>query len=487
MTVLALRLSAYANGVSRLHMRVSRHMWRRLWPELPEEEIPITSITNGVHPRTWISHDMQDLLDRYFGPRFREEPTWLDVWKRIERVSDEELWRTHERRRERLVAFARTRLKQQLARRGMIDSEVAVAEDALSPYSLTISFARRFATYKRANLILDDPDRLIRLLANNEQPIQLIFAGKAHPHDLEGKEIIREIIHFAARPEVRSRVVFLEDYDIGIARYLVSGSDLWLNTPRRPLEASGTSGMKAAMNGALNLSVLDGWWDEGYRPDVGWAIGRGEEYADHALQDEVESKAIYDLLEREIIPLFHTRGRDGLPREWIHRMKAAMSEVGSRFNSHRMLMEYSQRFYLPALHSYEELRGDGYAQARTLAGYVHRLRAAWERVRVSQITLPDGAFMKVGDRITPDVRVDLAGLEPEDVQVQLYYGALTAKGEIVEPRQQEMQVASRRDGAAGYTTEIRCAATGRQGFTVRVLPRHPHLIHPYLPGLIRWG
>ena len=487
MTVLALRLSAYTNGVSRLHMHVSRHLWRRLWPELPEEEIPITSVTNGVHPRTWISHDMQDLLDRFFGPRFREEPTWLDVWKRIERVSDEELWRTHERRRERLVAFARTRLKQQLTRRGMIDSEVAVAEDALSPYSLTISFARRFATYKRANLILDDPDRLIRLLSNNEQPIQLIFAGKAHPHDLEGKEIIREIIHFASRPEVRSRVVFLEDYDIGIARYLVTGSDLWLNAPRRPLEASGTSGMKAAMNGALNLSVLDGWWDEGYRPDVGWAIGRGEEYADHDLQDEVESKAIYDLLEREIIPLFYTRGRDGLPREWIHRMKAAMSAVGSRFNSHRMLMEYSQRFYLPALRSYEEFCQDGYAQARALSGYVHRLIGAWSRVRVSQITLPDGAFMKVGDRINPDVWVDLAGLEPEDVQVQLYYGALTAKGEIVDAHQQEMQVSGRKNGSAGYTTEIRCAETGRQGFTVRILPRHASLIHPYLPGLIRWG
>ncbi len=487
MTVLALRLSAYANGVSRLHMHVSRRLWRRLWPELPEEEIPITAVTNGVHPRTWISHDMQDLLDRFFGPRFREEPTWLEVWKRIERVSDEELWRTHERRRERLVAFARTRLKQQLLRRGLADADVAVAEDALSPYALTISFARRFATYKRANLILEDPDRLIRLLADNDRPIQLIFAGKAHPHDLEGKEIIKEIIHFASQPEVRSRVVFLEDYDISIARYLVSGSDLWLNAPRRPLEASGTSGMKASMNGVLNISVLDGWWEEAYRPEVGWAIGRGEEYIDHEMQDEVESKAIYDLLEREIIPLFYTRGRDGLPREWIRRMKAAMHWVGSRFNSHRMLMEYAERFYMPALSNYDQFSLDGYARAREVAAYLRRLQTAWNRVRVTQITLPDGAFMKVGDRITPNARIDLGGLDPQDVRVELYYGSLTTKGEILEPRQQEMLPAGRQDGMVEYATEIQCSVTGRQGFTVRVVPQHPHLVQSFIPGLIKWG
>jgi starch phosphorylase len=476
MTVLALRLSAYANGVSRMHQRVSQHLWRKLWPELPEEEIPITSITNGVHPRTWISHDMQDLLDRYFGPRFREDPTYLDIWKRIERVSDEELWRTHERRRERLVAFGRDRLKQQLIRRGAVSSELTVAEDVLSPYALTISFARRFATYKRGNLLMRDPDRLIRLLADNGRPIQLIFAGKAHPHDLEGKEMIKEIVHFASRPEVRSRVVFLEDYDITIARYLVSGSDLWLNTPRRPLEASGTSGMKAAMNGVLNISVLDGWWAEGYRPEVGWAIGRGEEYDDLELQDEVESKAVYDLLEREIIPLFYTRGRDGLPREWIRRMKASMSRVGSQFNSHRMLLEYSSRF-----------SRERYSWARELAAYMQKLRAAWDRIRITRITLPDGAFLKVGDRITPNASIDLGGLSPEDVQVELYYGLLSAQGGIVQPQRQEMLPAGQRDGVTEYAAEIRCSDSGRQGYTVRVLPRHLHLVHPFIPHLIRWG
>jgi glycogen phosphorylase len=261
LTVLALRLSAFCNGVSRLHGVVSRRMWRRIWPSLPIDEVPITHITNGVHPRTWIGHDMIDLLDRYFGPEFLDAPTNLDIWDRIDRVSDEELWRTHERRRERMVAFARMRLQQQLERRGVTNSELSRSANALSPSTLTISFARRFATYKRADLLLSDPERLMKLLTNNERPVQMIFAGKAHPHDLAGKEIIKRIVHFASDPRVASRVVFLEDYDMTMSHYLTSGSDLWLNTPRRPLEASGTSGMKAAMNGTLNISILDGWWD----------------------------------------------------------------------------------------------------------------------------------------------------------------------------------------------------------------------------------
>jgi len=349
MTVLALRLAAYANGVARLHGAVSREMWQGLWPALPVAEIPIGHITNGVHPRTWVSNNMVDLLDRYFGPHFEEQPTDLAIWNRMDRISDEELWRTHERRRERLVSFARDRIRRQLKRNGATENRIHEAEDALSPYTFTISFARRFATYKRATLLFRDPARLLRLLQDADRPIQLIFAGKAHPHDLPGKDLIREIVHFAEEHDVVSRIVFLEDYDMTMSRYLTSGADLWLNTPRRPLEASGTSGMKAAMNGVLNCSVMDGWWDEAYKPDIGWAIGRGEQYDDSNLQDDVESKALYDLLEREIVPLFYQRGRDGLPREWIKRMKTCMREIGQSMSSHRMLMDYANSFYFPAL------------------------------------------------------------------------------------------------------------------------------------------
>jgi starch phosphorylase len=321
LTVLALKMAAYANGVARLHGVVSRDMWKDMWPGLPIDEIPIGHVTNGVHPRTWISSGMLELLDRYFGPQFEDKPTDLAIWERMSRISDEELWRTHERRRERLVAFVRERIRRQYERTGATERRIRQAEAALSPYTLTICFARRFATYKRGNLLLRDPERLLRLVRDNDHPIQLIFAGKAHPHDMPGKELIREIIHFADKYDVSSRIVFVENYDMIVAKYLTSGGDVWLNTPRRPMEASGTSGMKAALNGVLNCSVMDGWWDEAYTPDVGWSIGQGEQYKDEKLQDDIESNALYDLLERDIIPLFYQRGRDGLPREWIKMMK----------------------------------------------------------------------------------------------------------------------------------------------------------------------
>ncbi len=507
LTVLAMRLSAYNNGVSRLHGEVSRSLWRRIWPSLPLAEIPVTHVTNGVHPRTWVTHDMIDLLDRYFGPEFHDSPTNLEIWDRIDRISDEELWRTHERRRERMVAFARQRLQGQLERRGVANSALAHGAAALSPYTLTLCFARRFAAYKRADLLLSDPERLTGLLTNNERPIQMIFAGKAHPHDLAGKEIIKRIVHFASEPRVRSRIVFLEDYDMTVSRYLTSGSDLWLNTPRRPQEASGTSGMKAAMNGVLNVSVLDGWWDEafgaptdtpadafvstpataGASVPIGWAVGRGEEYDDTSLQDEVESKALYDLLEREIIPLFYARGMDGLPREWIRRMKASMREVGRRFSSHRMLLEYAGRFYEPAARNAKAFAERGFAVSRDLAGYLDRLRRAWDALRIEELSSPSDPIRSVGDIISVKVRIFLAGLSPEDIGVELYYGPLSSQGEIEEPRRQEMSPCGREGGSALYCVDVPCDRTGRQGFTMRVLPRHAALVHPFLPGLVKWG
>lgn len=491
MTVLALKLSTYANGVSSLHGKVSKKMWRKLWPGLPVEEVPIIAITNGVHPRTWISHDMLDLLDRYFGPAFNEKPMELDIWKRMERISDEELFRTHERRRERLVVFTRHRLKAQLEGRGNSTAQIEAVEGALSPYALTISFARRFATYKRANLLLKSPERLIKLLSDNEQPIQLIFAGKAHPHDLEGKELIKEIIHFTGKPEVRSRIIFLEDYDMTIARYLVSGSDLWLNTPLRPMEASGTSGMKAAFNSVLNLSVLDGWWAEAFSPDCGWAIGQGEEYENKALQDEIEGKALYDLLEREIIPMFYNRGRDGLPREWIKRMKNSMSMAGRGFSSHRMLMEYSDKFYLPALANYEAFSGKGFTRAKEVAEYIDRVQSHWGIIKVEHSRVTGDRRRRIGEKLKVTAMVDLGPLSADDVLVELYFGPLSPGGEISRARRMGMKLSQSdkldKGGTLIYETEIPCDYVGRQGYAVRVLPRHPFLVEPFPPGLLKWG
>lgn len=488
MTVLALKLSAYCNGVSRLHGHVSRNMWRDIWPGLPEDEIPITHITNGVHPRTWISHDMLDLLDRYFGPQFYDEPTKLDIWDRMDRISNEELWRTHERRRERLVAFSRDRMRQQIARRGGTESQIAQAEEILSPYALTISFARRFATYKRATLLFRDPERLIKLLTDTERPVQLIFAGKAHPHDIPGKELIKEIVHFASKPEVRSRIVFLENYDMTIGKQLTAGSDLWLNTPRRPLEASGTSGMKAAMNGVLNLSILDGWWDEAYTPSIGWAIGSGEEYSeDGELQDEIESKALYDLLEREIIPAFYERGHDGLPREWITKMKKSMREVGKQFCSHRMLLDYSNKFYIPALANYKTLAAEQFGPSKQIAAYVHKLRENWAGIVIKEVISHNDPVLAIGDELTVEASIELGALAPEDVSVELFYGKVSSQKVFESPLRAEMGVVKKSGKATRYQIDVPCRQTGRQGYTVRVLPKHESLVHPFLPGLVKWA
>jgi glycogen phosphorylase len=487
MTVFALKLSAYANGVAELHGLVSRNMWASLWPGLPKEEVPISSITNGVHPRTWASHNMLELLDRYFGPRFYEEPANLDMWDRMDRISDEELWRTHERRRERLVVFARDRLKRAMKRAGSAEGALRRAEDVLSPYAITLSFARRFATYKRGNLLLRDPDRLLRLISDKDRPVQIIFAGKAHPHDIPGKELIKELVHFSRREEVQSRIIFLEDYDMTMARYLTSGSDVWLNTPRRPLEASGTSGMKAGINGVLNCSILDGWWAEGYGPEVGWAIGSGEEYQDEELQDRIESEALYDLLEHEIVPLFYQRGRDGLPREWIKRMKASMKSVGQRFSTHRMLKEYSERFYFPALENGRRLAETGYASAKEVAAYIAKARKAWPGMSISELRADTRPIMERGDKVTVRALVDLNGLEPSEAAVELYHGAVTIQDGISGAARIEMTAVEKKGKAWEYRVTVSCDMTGQHGYAVRVLPKHPALASPYVPGLVKWA
>jgi len=486
MTSLALKLSAYCNGVSKLHGNISRKMWQNIWVHLPQDEIPIEHITNGVHTQTWLSPVMNDLLDKYFGPRFYEEPSNFEIWDRIDRISDEELWRSHERRREELVVYARERLRQQIFRKGRTKAIISQADEALSPYHLTISFARRFATYKRANLLLLDPDRLIKLLSDNERPIQIIFAGKAHPDDIPGKELIKRIVHFSSEPGVKNRIVFLEDYDFILARHLISGSDIWMNTPRRPQEASGTSGMKAGINGVLNVSVLDGWWDEAYEPEIGWAIGKGEEYDDHLLHDEIESKALYDLLEREIIPLFYSRGRDNLPREWIKRMKSSMKSIGKQFNSIRMLIDYTEMFYKPALINYRRFTENNFKNTRDLAKYIKKLKLNWNNIEIRKVWSENNRNLSVDDSFPIHSEVNLDIFTPEEISVELYYGHISSEGLIINAHKKEMNCMGINNQIAEYTTELTCIETGRYGYSIRVIPKHNLLVHPYVPGAVKW-
>jgi starch phosphorylase len=488
MTILALRLAAHSNGVSRLHGQVSRRMWQGIWPGVPEDEIPIGHVTNGVHFSSWISLEMKQLYDRYLGPRWREEPADETVWQRAGGISAEELWRTHERRRERMVAFARRRLRSQLVRRGASQAEMEIADEVLNPEALTIGFARRFATYKRATLLLRDPDRLARILNNPDRPVQIIYAGKAHPRDDPGKELIRRIAVLARQEQFRHRVVFLEDYDMAVARYLVQGCDVWLNTPLRPREACGTSGMKAAANGVLNLSTLDGWWEEAYLPEVGWAIGRGETYDDPDYQDQVEAEALYDLLERDVVPTFYERGADGLPRRWIARMKASIGNLCHYFNTHRMVGEYTKRFYLPAASRYQQLTADGMARAKALAAWKARVQASWPQVRVETVETATFTELKAGDEVQVQARVRLGALTPDDVTVELWLGRVNDRGEIVAAEATPMPpVGPAGDGSWHFAASIVPYQSGLHGYTVRVLPRHPDLTTPFVPGLIVWA
>jgi len=488
MAVLALRLAAHCNGVSRLHGAVSRRMWRNLWPGVPMHEVPITAVTNGIHTRSWLSHDMAGLFDLYLGPRFVDEPLAFDVWARVSQIPDAELWRTHERRRERLVAFARRRLRAQLERRGAPPSETTAADEILDPEALTIGFARRFATYKRALLLLRDPERLLRLLTDAERPVQLIFAGKAHPQDQPGKQLIREIVHFGRNPAYRNYIVFIEDYDINVARYMLQGVDVWLNTPRRPLEASGTSGMKAAANGAINLSVLDGWWAEGYTRDTGWAIGRGEEYADVNLQDQIEGLALYNILEQEVVPLFYDRGRDGLPRGWLARMKASMTALGPVYNTHRMVHDYTKRFYVPGYEKWRTFTGDHHEQAKELARWRARIDQNWGQVRVEEIATNTDGALRVGDELAVSARVFLGGLSPDEVSVEMYHGMLDSQGRLERGSPVALALEKPLDnGRSLFSGKASCDHSGRHGLAVRVLPKHADLVHAFLPGKIVWA
>jgi len=489
MTVLALKLSAYSNGVSQLHGQVARAMWERTWHTIPTDEVPITSVTNGIHVPFWISRDMASLYDRYIGPEWASNTDDPRVWDRIADVPDAELWRTHERRRERLVDFSRRRLVHQLAHRGAPNAEVEAANEALDPEVLTIGFARRFATYKRAMLLLMDPERLTRILTNDKRPIQMIIAGKAHPQDSQAKEIIRRIIHFARQPQIRNRIVFLEDYDINVARYMVQGVDCWLNTPRRPMEASGTSGMKAASNGALNISIPDGWWCEAETMgENGWSIGRGETYADPNEQDLVESEALYEILEKEIVPMFYERGHDGLPRRWIHRMKVAISTICPVFNTNRMVQEYTRRFYIPCAIRRQALRADDRARSLALTEWKQRVRGAWDRVHFTNVESGPRDRLSFGSTLQVSAEIFLDTLKPQDVEVEIYYGDVDRNGQIARGKVLPMEFVKALDNNV-YRFEggIPADHTGQQGFTVRAVPYHADLANKHETALISWA
>jgi starch phosphorylase len=501
MTILALHFAAMANGVSKLHGDVSKKMMSPIWRDVPPSETPIGYITNGVHTRTWMSFDMQNLLDEFVGPKWRDRIVHEDMWKEaLGKIPDERLWTMMGELKRALIRFLHGRLREQHSRFGEMPDQLEELDSIFSEGALTIGFARRFATYKRATLVFRDPDRLAKIMNNPVRPIQFVFAGKAHPADRPGQEFIRKIIEFAKRPEFHNRLVFLENYDMNIGRRLTSGVDVWLNNPRRPYEASGTSGMKVPLNGGLNCSILDGWWPEAMKknPLVGWAIGFETDYHDEEKQDADDAEHLYRVLEKEIAPLYYDRDEKGIPRKWIARVKESMKTCAPIFSTDRMVIEYADKYYVRGSRRYEELVANSYADAITYAKKKAELRRHWSQIRVNARVaseLPPGSDMytvPVKEQIQVRAEVFLGHLAPEEVTVEIYAEDLkSTEGSLPRVIRLPMVFDSEEniDGTRCriYTGQISMAESGEHGFTVRVIPNDPKLFDPHEMGLVRWA
>jgi starch phosphorylase len=486
MPVLAIKMADRYNGVSVLHGREARAMWKGLWPELDEHEVPIGSITNGVHVGTWVARDLAALYARVLGPDWQERGDDRALWSRILDVPDAELWALRDRARARLVSELPARMRALTERKGLVFDPGKLPEP-LDPNALTLGFARRFATYKRGTLLLRDAERLARILGRKDRPVQLVFAGKAHPQDWGGKELIRDIVRASRHDAFKGRIVFVEDYDMSVARALVSGVDVWLNTPRRPLEASGTSGMKAALNGVLNASVLDGWWAEAYAGDNGFAIGHGEEYADAEYGDRVEAQALYRLLEEEIVPLFYERDAGGLPRGWIARMKRTIATVAPVFNTNRMVEEYTTRLYDPAVRRFHSMTEEGLARAHALCTWRARVSAAWKSVCVENVSEKAPRPLETGRDLAVSATIQLGALGPSDVIVEAFYGRIGSdqaiKGGVAVALKHAEDIGG---GLHRFDGAVPAREPGEHAFAVRVRPRNDALPNGFATRLLAW-
>ncbi|HDT15462.1 MAG TPA: glycosyltransferase family 1 protein, partial [Firmicutes bacterium] len=487
MTVLALKMSHHNNGVSKLHGHVSRNMWKDIWKNVPLDEVPIKHVTNGIHMPSWISNEIAELFTRYLGTKWEDTPDDHQIWQRIDEIPNTELWRTHERRKERLVSFARRTLKEQLKARGASHEEIDASAEALSPDALTIGFARRFATYKRATLIFRDIERLSKILSDKDRPVQFIFAGKAHPKDDAGKEFIKQVVQMSEKDEFRGKIVFLEDYDLHTAHYLTQGVDVWMNNPRRPLEASGTSGMKVIFNGGLNFSIKDGWWDEKPDADNGWNIGRGEEYEDIAYQDEVESNSIYEILENDIIPTFYKRGKDDQPNDWIKKMKISMTTLSPVFNTHRQVMEYTEMFYKPAGLQHNIILKSDYEKAKEIAKWKYHIARNWSGLNIESVYAENNSNIKVGEKTLIKTEIQTAGLSEKDILAEIYYGYNRGSDSLVDINTVPMKFTGDKDGKKVFEAYLEPGSSGKVNYTVRVLPSHPDLPIKFIPGYIKWA
>ncbi len=491
MTVLALKIAGLRNAVSKLHGNVSRNIFHNVWQDIPEEEVPISSITNGVHTTTWLNPDLKELFDQYLGADWTKYIEDNKMWKKIHAIPDKDLWSQHLSNKKEMITFIRNRLKTQKIRNGESQRKIDAIEQWLNPEALTIGFARRFATYKRATLIFRDIERLLAIMNKPTMPVQIIFAGKAHPADYQGQELIKNIYDMANRKEFRGKIVLVENYDMNLARHMISGVDIWLNTPRRPLEASGTSGQKVSLNGGINFSILDGWWTEGYNGFNGWSIGYETHYADPHHQDDVDAQSLYNILEDQIVPLYYERNEDNLPTNWAKVMKASIETCAPVFSTARMVQDYTKDLYVVAMNKKEEVMQNSYALARELSNWKSKLKSSWQHVKI----LPDqmlnmNAHKKIpaGHPVALHTSVQLGSISPDNVRVEVYYGKIAEDGTLEYPEIATMSVHNQQhEGTYAYTANVHLETGGEYGYTFRVLPYRPELISEHDLGLIKWA
>ena len=495
MTILALRTSRFANGVSKLHGEVSRGLWKNVWKDVPEKEVPITSITNGVHIKTWAAGEFHDLYSKYLGKDWEDQLTNTDFWRGVIDIPDDALWNLHQTLKQRTIDFLRERIHAQRTRNGEAPEEIRHANRLLNSEVLTLGFARRFATYKRGTLLFRDPERLLKLVTNREHPVQFVFAGKSHPADEGGKKLIQEVYQYSRDPRFEGRIVFVEDYDTNVGRRLSQGVDLWLNTPLRPLEASGTSGMKLPPNGGLNFSVLDGWWLESWNGKNGWAIGPEITKGTEAQQDHVDIHSIYQVLENQIIPLYYAKPDGLLPLAWIQLMRESMRTILPVFNTHRMVSEYNERLYEPAAAAFTALSSNCCANAVALSKWKTEIRSQWPEIRVLDYTIscqiPDGKTAKevffVGEEMLVNARVHLGPVQAANVRVQAYFGPVENNRITTATCVDLSMNKTLTNGNHLFSGRIPASESGSYGLNVRVIPTHPHLTQEHELRLITWA
>ena len=486
MAVLALKVAGKKNGVSKLHGEVSRKMFAKLWPNIQTEEIPIDYVTNGVHTCTWLAPTLKELYNTYMRPFWQEKVYNLEVWNDIDNIPNDKLWEAHMIQKKKLVNLVRENIRNQRIRNGASIDDINDVDKLLDPNALTIGFGRRFATYKRADLVFKDLERITKILNDPKRPVQIVFAGKPHPADIQGQDLVKKIYEISNMPQFKGKVVILENYNMHIARYLISGVDIWLNNPRRPLEASGTSGEKAGLNGVINFSILDGWWLEGYNTQNGWAIGDDTAYTNYEVQDNADSQSIYNILENEIIPLYYEKSDMTQNSRWIQKMKNSIKSVGGIYNTGRMLCDYLNKLYMPQINL---TNSNSYSNenVQNFLEWENELRNNWANITIEPGNILEEITSDANEEITLKCIVNLGTILPENVSVEIFYGKMDNTNKIINNKYIKMDLLNKLDdGKYEYSANIVIDNGGNYGYTYRITPSHPLLINNQDLALCKW-